>query len=387
MNSKKTKIFLIFLIILFFCLLCSLLALQYYLKSNNAEKDINVSFETPKPKTIEDIIKKYGAEYIRQEDNKIYVKFNTDLYDEQGKSNETFFVDIVNELAQFFETDTFYLIDEEANIEIKAVFDFEIEKYKIIINNIENFYENTDAKSYALVENSEIVKLSGLFVSNGYLERLIDNQMYLSSIKKYLDEGKELESGYTSYNDNTIRIKLVPNKAVLNIIFSDTYGYSILTDVEAGTPLSKVYELHDDNTFGSLDQKYLGYRTNDFYYFFYDDEVSVYGYSYARNAVFEELLEDYLNDGDLDKFVTTLSKKMLTYDTFDYDADIKKATMIFPTIGIEIKITDNNPKGIKLYSNYYFTEKTKAMVKNGLISYSTEDLVEKYEKVRREANT
>ena len=77
---------------------------------------------------------------------------------------------------------------------------------------------------------------------------------------------------------------------------------------------------------------------------------------------------------------------MLSYDVLEYDKDIKKATMIFPTRGIEIKIEDNNPKGITLYSNYYFTDMTKEMVKNGKISYSTDDLVEKYEIQRRESS-
>ena len=387
-RSKRIKIFLIFLIALFFCVLCLLIVLQYYLKKQDANSNNNVSFVTEEtsPQTIEDVIKKYESEFIKQDGNTIYVIFAKDLYDENGNSNKDFFYNLANDLTIFFPLENFEVIDEEKKIDLMAKFNNETDSHIILINNLENFYEQSDGNSYTKVEKSEIVKPSALYVQNGYLERLVSNQMFLSSIKEYLDEGKESENGYISYENGTIKLKLAPNDSVMNIIFSEDYGYSILTDVESDTPLTKIYELHNDNTFGSLSDGYLGYRSNNLYYFFYGDETSVYGYSYRRNDTFEKLLEEYLNNKDLDKFITELSEKMLSYDVLEYDKDIKKATMIFPTRGIEIKIEDNNPKGITLYSNYYFTDMTKEMVKNGKISYSTDDLVEKYEIQRRESS-
>lgn len=387
-RSKRIKIFLIFLIALFFCVLCLLIVLQYYLRKQEANSNNNVSFVTEEtsPQTIEDVIKKYESEFIKQDGNTIYVIFAKDLYDENGNSNKDFFYNLANDLTIFFPLENFEVIDEEKKIDLMAKFNNETDSHIILINNLENFYEQSDGNSYTKVEKSEIVKPSALYVQNGYLERLVSNQMFLSSIKEYLDEGKESENGYISYENGTIKLKLAPNDSVMNIIFSEDYGYSILTDVESDTPLTKIYELHNDNTFGSLSDGYLGYRSNNLYYFFYGDETSVYGYSYRRNDTFEKLLEEYLNNKDLDKFITKLSEKMLSYDVLEYDKDIKKATMIFPTRGIEIKIEDNNPKGITLYSNYYFTDMTKEMVKNGKISYSTDDLVEKYEIQRRESS-
>ena len=387
-RSKRIKIFLIFLIALFFCVLCLLIVLQYYLRKQEANSNNKVSFVTEEtsPQTIEDVIKKYESEFIKQDGNTIYVIFAKDLYDENGNSNKDFFYNLANDLTIFFPLENFEVIDEEKKIDLMAEFNTETDSHIILINNLENFYEQSDGNSYTKVEKSEIVKPSALYVQNGYLERLVSNQMFLSSIKEYLDEGKESENGYISYENGTIKLKLAPNDSVMNIIFSEDYGYSILTDIESDTPLTKIYELHNDNTFGSLSDGYLGYRSNNLYYFFYGDETSVYGYSYRRNDTFEKLLEEYLNNKDLDKFITELSEKMLSYDVLEYDKDIKKATMIFPTRGIEIKIEDNNPKGITLYSNYYFTDMTKEMVKNGKISYSTDDLVEKYEIQRRESS-
>ena len=57
--------------------------------------------------------------------------------------------------------------------------------------------------------------------------------------------------------------------------------------------------------------------------------------------------------------------------------------MLFPTRGIEIDIQGNNPKGITLYSSYYFSDDTRQYVKDGLISFKNQDLVQIYEKGRR----
>ena len=80
-RSKRIKIFLIFLIALFFCVLCLLIVLQYYLKKQDANSNNNVSFVTEEtsPQTIEDVIKKYESEFIKQDGNTIYVIFAKDL--------------------------------------------------------------------------------------------------------------------------------------------------------------------------------------------------------------------------------------------------------------------------------------------------------------------
>lgn len=394
MNRKNAlKLIIIFLIILFFCLLCLMLLLQASVEGDsnlaNDKKTSNMivsTLESSKPKTFQEVIKKYNSEYLDRDKNKIYVRFGQDLYNENGKSNENYFNNLIEDLEPFFVPVDFNLVDEEKNIDIQMNYNSNNKEYEITFNKTKDFYKETDGDSYINVDTSEIVKTSPLYVSNGYLERLVANQMYLSSIEKYLDEGKELSDGYISYKNGTIKIKLAPNKSVMNIIFSKDYGYSILSDVESNTSLSKIYELHNDNVFGSLNEGYLGYRTTDLYYFFYGDETSVYGYSYQNNKKFEDLLSKYLQNKDLDTFVNGISEQILSYDTFEYDKDIKKAHIVFPTRGIEINIENNDPRGITLYSNYYFTDTTKEFVKNGLINFEAgKDLVKEYE-VQRRAN-
>ena len=87
---------------------------------------------------------------------------------------------------------------------------------------------------------------------------------------------------------------------------------------------------------------------------------------------------------DLDTFITRLVNKWKVYDYYEYDPNTKDAYVLFSTRGIEIDIKDNDSKGIKLYSNYYFSDKTKEYVKAGLVTLEKNtDLVDKIEKQRR----
>lgn len=394
MSDKKKSTIILILMLLSFFVLTFLIITFFYIKYNNNDlqtqniisNNIDVSIVS-EPTTIEDILKEHDAEFISQDVSTIYATFGEDLYNEDGNSNESYFIDLIEDLKQFFEKTSFELKDEEKDIDISVKYDPLSEDYEIVYNNIENFYKQTNGDDYVNVETTSIIDASVIFMHNGYLEKLILNNMYFSSIEEYLTESKELDDGYISYPEQKLKVKLAPNKTVQNIIFFDEYEGKILSDVTLGMSLSEILELHPDNSSGSLEDGYLGYRNGDLYYFFYPDEVSIYGYSYSKNENFEKLLKAYLEDKDLDKFVKGLQNKLKVYDEFEYDSEIKKLYMTFPTRGIEIDIEDNDSKGITLYSNYYFTEYTKKMVKDGLITLnSKEDLVLKYESARRANN-
>lgn len=394
MNKNKRLLIILALILLSFFVLSFLIIAVIFLKLdsdyNNSNQTSNVISTTessiPEEPNLIDVLKKHNTEFISQDGTTVYVSFGKDLYSENGESNETYFIDLVEELEQFFEKTTFKLIDEEKNINILAQYIVSEDEYNIIFNDIENFYKNTDGETYVEVENVSIIEPSVLFISNGYLDRLVLNNMYVSSIENYLTEAIELEDGYISYPNERLKLKLAPNKTVQNIVFFEDYEGNILSDINMEMSLDEILELHPDNSSGSLSDGYLGYRNGDLYYFFYKDEVSVYGYSYKKNENFEKLLTAYIEDKDLDKFVEGLKSKLKVYDEFEYDPEIKKLYMTFPTRGIEIDIEDNDPKGITLYSNYYFTDTTKELVKNGIISLNSKiDLVQKYESARRES--
>lgn len=375
------KKFIIILLILFSLLLflttCYLSILQK--ETQNIDK-AEIIVES---KTIQDVIKKHKSEFLRTDNNKIYVIFGKDLFDEDGESNEKYFNDLIDELKQFFEKTSFYIIDEEKSIHIYVEYTIE-DNYVIKINNKENFFEIIDGKSYSKVDTSRITSNSKITIANEYLKTLSINSMYFSSIEDDLGEGKELENGYTSYKDGTIKIRLAPTKAVRNIIFSEDYEGRITTEFNSGMSLREIYDINPEIAFGGLSEKYLGYKDGNYYLFFYDDEVSIYTYSYNYNEDFEDSLADYLQNKDLDTFVNRLTGKIEAYDAFEYDKENKNVYILYSNRGIEINIKNNDSKGIKLYTNYRFSDETREYVKEGLIEFdSNTDLLEKVEKERR----
>ena len=392
-NEIKLAIILIFIILLFLLLFIFYTLLQTLEAEEN--KDIYVdegdeileTVEETENDKIKKIIEKYGSKYIKREGVSIYVEFAKDLYDEKGSSNRNYFENIINELIPFLEKNSFYILDDEKEIFIFVKYEAETNEYKIIINDIEDFYNNTEGKKYVLVEESEIVPKSKVKFQDQNIITLSFNDFTFNSIKDELGEGIELDDGYKSYLDGAIKLRTVLTGGVRNIVFNSKYEGNITPEITTKTNLKEIKEIYPDNAFGSLSEDYLGYRQQDYYVFFYDNEISLYPYSYKNNKTFESILEDYIETRNLEFFVKNLRSRWLAYDYLEYDLENKTADILYSTRGIHIKIDNNNPKGIKLYSNYYFTDYTKSLVKKGIIDFEPNvDLVEKTELERRKIN-
>lgn len=394
-NGVASKILLVFLI-LFFCLLCLSLVILNILKKEDELEEYNnsVSIEdvenevnNKKIETIEDIIRKYDSEYISSDFENVYVVLSKDLFSENGNSNERFINSLVSDLIVFFKPNNFYIIDEEKDIEIFVEYNPETEEYEIIINDVEEFYSKVDGEAYIAVDTSEITKGNNFAVNNYILDTLEINNFYFSSIKDIVGEGKDLENGYTSYLDGSVKIRTVATGGVKNIIFTDDYEENLTYRLNTSMSLKEVLETEPKHDFGSVEKGYLGYRQLQFYLFFYDDEVSVYTYSYQENKVFESLLKDYLETKNLKNFVNMLSKKWMAYDYLEYDEETDTAHILYSTRGVDINIINNDSTGITFYNNYYFTDYTKSLVKTGKVKFEPNtDLVEKTEIKRRNSN-
>ncbi len=380
--KKRKRIIIVIALILLFILLIMLNCLVVLLnKQENNEENVTIVSDT---KSVKDVIEKNNSKYIDENGSVIYLVFGKDLFDENGNSNESYFDKIIKDVIPFYESEDFFLVDEEKSINISVILNSKTGKHIVKINGIENFFENSSGASYTKVDKMKITEDSEIIVSNPYLDRLVMNSMYFSEIEDDLGEGKQLENGYTSYLNGTIKLRTVPTKAVRNIIFSSEYEGPITSKIDSGMSLREIYNINSQNAFGSLDEGYLGYKDADYYLFFYKDEVSVYSYTYNYNKVFEEALAKYLDSKDLDSFVNKLISKWKAYDYYEYDEKNKNAYILYSNRGIEIDIKNNDSKGIKLYTNYYFTDETKRYVKDGLISLdSKNDLVDKIEKQRK----
>ena len=159
-KNKKSSIILALILLSFFILIFLIVAL-IFLKldsdNNNSNQIQNIVSDEessiPYEPNLIDVLKEHNTEFLSQDGNTVYVSFDKDLYSEDGKSNEAYFVDLIEDIEQFFEKTTFRLIDEEKKINILAQYIASEDTYKIIFNDIENFYKNTDGESYVEAEN------------------------------------------------------------------------------------------------------------------------------------------------------------------------------------------------------------------------------------------
>ena len=219
-QSKIKRIVLVFIIIVF-CLLFFLLYLFVEYNQNNSINNF-ISFTTSEGETkntVREVIEKYESQYILEDNNTIYVVFSKDLYDKEGNSNKLFFTNIVNELEPFFENTDFYLTDNAKNIKIYAKFDSDLEKHVMIINNVEDYFDNTSGEDFIGVESVNYAGETGILEADYKILRdLEDYGMNITKIEEELGEGTELENGYISYLDGKIKLKLLNENVIGNIV-------------------------------------------------------------------------------------------------------------------------------------------------------------------------
>lgn len=398
MQSRNRKANKIILIMVFFLLvlLILVLLLMYAIEQEGNDQNLNISTDigiskknekNKLPKTIQEIIENSGSKYINEENGiykRIYAIFVVDLFDEDGKSNENFFKNIIEDILLIY-NDNFYLIDNEKNFQIYVEYDKKTGKYIMTINDIKDFYKETNGKIYEKISNTEIVKKTLPISLNVLLQTLEHQGMYYANTILASESKIEKENNYYEIVDEGIIAKLNGGK-VLHIIFTKDYEDRVLDNYTVETSLETIFENYPEPAFGSVKDGFLGYRFKAYYMFFYKDEISVYPYQYEENRYFDKYLLEYQDTGDLDKLVSDFTSEWVTYFDFKYEADEKNLYLVFPTRGIEFDIKNNKSQGIKIYNNYYMSDNIKLLIKNETITLEpNKDLIYITEQKRRES--
>lgn len=381
--KKILKVLIAILILIFLAAMIFLLKLEKEVTNEIKKHSVDIS-NANEPSSIAEIIEKYGSEVLETETYRIYVNFCKGLFDENGESNEEYFNNIIKESEKFVMS-RFEIVDQEKNILIVLEKKSE-EDYKITINEKKDFYEETNGEDYVAAENTKIVDEINLRITSPELQSIVISNMKLNKIQKSLGEKKSSEDGeYDVYKDGAIKIKEYENSKgrIRNMIFSRDYENNIISGINKNYTLEDIENKYPNNSFGSISEGFLGYRTSQVYIYYYKDEVSVYGYSYKFHLDFEKYLERYLEDRNLSNFARNLVVSMDNYYDYEFNEEEQSLYLTYPGRGIEIDIKDNNPKGITLYNNYYFTERTRNFIKDGLISINPdEDYINKIEMER-----
>lgn len=368
---KKNKNLILTLIFVLFVILLIIIGILQI--SNKPNEDVNII--TIKEDTIKDIIENSGSKYIEEFRDGIiqaYVVFKNNLYDREGNSNRSFFESIIDKIVNLEKAD-FELIDEAKNIAISVTYNKDTGEYTYQINDISNYFYETDGEIYKELLNAKMVeKNKKILVASNVLLKLSVYDMNYSMSE--LGEGIELEDGYFSYKDDTIRAKKVRG-IINNIIFTEKYEGQIYNDISVDTKLEKVIEILGENVFGSIREGYIGYRNGEIYTFFYGDKVSAYGYKYKEDKKFDSYLESYISSGNLSRFEKSIRNHWVNYELYEYDETEQNLYMSYPSYGIEINIKNNDSKGIVIYNNCYKSKTIEKYLKEGKITLKNCDYI------------
>lgn len=335
----------------------------------NSVYDSSVSYNS-----IKELVEAYGCVFIsetKEPTEIIYLSFGKKLYEDNGNSNQEYFESLVNACAKRLIKERFYLYDEEKSIQILVDCDLANGKISYKINDISNYFNQVDSKLYEELENTNIVEYQSIENTYNILYNLIENNMFLTT-EFGKSEGTTEDGIYKYYLNQTVKVRVSAGRA-RNIVFLPGYEGDVFYNISVGTPLKEVAEKLPNYAFGSIEEGFLGYRANEVYVFFYEDEISVYGYSYYEHTEFEKYLGEYIQDRNLSQFVKNVTSLWQSYNEFEYDEVNKNLHLTYPSIGVMIDIVNNDPKGIVLYSNYYFTDLSKRYVAEGNITLNSED--------------
>lgn len=322
-----------------------------------------------------------GVSVTSSTDYTFNVIFPRDLFDEEGNSEEEFFYDLVDALSQEITKD-FELIDSQKNIRIKVTFDPETGAYNIVYNDNEKFYDVVDGSSYVAIDTAEMVEPQSMYETSALVAVLDMNDYYFKYVQKYLTgEEKTLDNGYLYYPDEGLKFLIQPNKAVMSIIYDDTYEGEIIDGIDIHTSLLAISEKYEDFFAGSVNSGFLAYRNARMYLFFYPGEIAYYSYSTDSSSKIDDLIDQYVSSKELGAFANGM-KRIMAYTEFEYNEEEGRLKASYPTRGINIDIRNNDSLGITIYNNYLAGEKTKQHVKDGKITFVNQDSVYLFEKER-----
>lgn len=353
-NNEKYRKKLIQVILLLCAFLFIFLIVLASLNAKNKEKEqarLGSRFLS-----IQEILEYYGCKYIREKTSElegfsldVYTTFKLDLYT-NDESNEDFYNNIINEIADFINYKSFRLIDEnkdsskEDKIEIQVICDGSKIK-TIFINGIEDYFIYMD--SQIALKKYKDLKITDISVQSPELLSCIQNNWNTDT---NFGSRESIFQDYYIYFDEGIEVRKISGK-IYNVVFTKKYENPVVNGFTVGTESDIIISRIGTPTFQSSDGNIIGYKGKDIYVFFEKNQISIY--RNTEESGFDEffkLVDQFLND----EYTFLEFMNELTYIWPDYEEYIYDENAVFisyPNKGLDIKLNYENISGIILYNN------------------------------------
>lgn len=385
--KDKKMIKIVVSIIILLALLVAILLVRQSITKQSDQKEIEKikSYTTMDEfKSVEEVAKYMECNYIKEETSKeenykldIYMQIKVLPYSDDT-SNEAFYNNLISYCAKVLKFENFRIIDKKNNITIEVICDKEKEAIKsIIINGESDYFAKRDSETQ--IKNYKETKQINITVQSEILKNLINNKWRL----KESDIGTK-ESTFNSYDiyfDEGVEVRRVDNK-VFNIVFTDKYKQSVANNITTATSKEAIIKRLGTPTFEDLQTGVFGYKGNEIYVFFNtENEISIYSIfdTNEQDDKFTELIDSYLNDGDINNFRNKLKNLWTDYNKAETKQEnvLQYALKGFEIYDSNINIYSNFKS--KLYKNFSIDDLKTELLNKDKIQFKNLDLVFKNE--------
>ena len=342
-NDKNYYLRIVVLLVLIFIFFL----LNQLLNLIQNQSDIDIDSIT----TIKQVIEYYDSKYISEKKSKVedfsldvYVKFKVPLYSENKVSNEEYYTTLIEHCARVIYYKSFRLIDKENDITIEVICQNN-KIISIIINGIEDYFIYMD--SLIDMENYKEITEIDISIESEILQNCINNNWKSNSID--FGTRESIFDGYYIYQDEGIKVRNISEK-IFNIVFTENYNQNVAGGFFPGIDIETIKSKLGKPHFEDTELKIIGYKTKDFYIFFYKNEISIYRNKDEETKDFFELADDLIyGKKDFLEFMNELTYIWPDYSEYKYTTD--SVYICYPLKGIEISVNTSDINGILVYNN------------------------------------
>ncbi|MBR3325125.1 MAG: hypothetical protein IKG14_03675 [Clostridia bacterium] len=334
-NIRKIIIIAIVLILLFFII-------GYFLYKKQPTEGLK--------EIIESLDCIYYGEYTSSEegiDTDIVIGLKTMPIDDKNLiSNQYYYETLIKAVSTKMQGKVFRLIDEKNNIFINIKENEK--KVSYTINGSNNYFETEIAKLSKRKEEKQI-KLN---IKSEVLNTLIKNDWGRAQSREILGTADKHENDYDYYNEKGYYLRTI-NTKIFNFVFTKKYQDEVFEGIKTGLSNREIKKILGAPEFENEDAEMLiGYKTNNFYVFFCQGEISIYKYEKEKeedNKAFSDLVTELNEKKNYDEFLKNLTE--LYPDYLKYTRDETGTELLYPQRGFKVEI-NNYKKGITFFNNY-----------------------------------
>lgn len=182
------------------------------------------------------------------------------------------------------------------------------------------------------------------------------------------DDGNYYYSEYT--------LATIDGTYVRNIIFNKNYEKEVIGGLKVGASYDEIIEtIGFEPPYKDEDLNLYGYKTDNVYAFFSDDEISIYPNTSFNNNNFENDLFQYLSgisDLDQTRFIVKIRN---SYSDFYAKSDGEDVILMSENRQVAIRLNENRATEVTIYNGYKKGDLMESGISNYNIKEEKTDLV------------